>query len=57
MKDARASVAGSLSAPRDEVIRIDEGLIKEHLDKVVVQTVEADGSTPCRTPKRTDCAG
>jgi putative transposase len=39
-KDARASVAGNSTQPLAEVIRIDEGVIKEHLDKVVVSTVE-----------------
>jgi hypothetical protein len=37
--DAPASVAGKVP-PLGEVIRIDEGVIKEHLDKVVVSTVE-----------------
>jgi hypothetical protein len=32
-KDARASVAGNSTQPLAEVIRIDEGVIKEQLDK------------------------
>lgn len=36
--DARASV-GSLAGPLGEVIRIDQDVIKEHLEKVVVSTV------------------
>jgi hypothetical protein len=37
--EAPASVAGKVP-PLGEVIRIDEGLIKDHLNKVVVSTVE-----------------
>jgi len=38
--DARASVGGGSSSPLGEVIQIDQNLIKDHLDKVVVKTVE-----------------
>jgi transposase-like protein len=38
--DARPSVAGGSSSPLGEVIQIDQNLIKDHLDRVVVQTVE-----------------
>ena len=38
--DARPSVAGESSSPLGEVIQIDQNLIKDHLDRVVVQTVE-----------------
>jgi len=38
--DARASVAGEPPSPLGEIIHIDKALIKDHLDKVVVQTVE-----------------
>ena len=39
-KDARPSVGGSPAAALGEVIRIDEGVVKEHLDQIVVSTVE-----------------
>jgi transposase-like protein len=38
--DARPGFAGRSSSPLGEVIQIDQNLIKDHLDKVVVQTVE-----------------
>lgn len=38
--EARANGAGTTASPLGEVIRIDEGVIKEHLDQVVVRTVE-----------------
>jgi len=38
--DARPGFAGRSSSPLGEVIQIDQNLIKDHLDKVVVRTVE-----------------
>ena len=38
--DAAAPIAGSPTQPFGDVIAINEGLIKEHLDKIVVTTVE-----------------
>lgn len=38
--DAAAPAAASSTKPLGEVIAINEGLIKDHLDKVVVRTVE-----------------
>jgi transposase-like protein len=38
--DARPGFAGRSSSPLGEVIQIDQNLIKDHLDRVVVQTVE-----------------
>src|SRR5690348_10496475 len=38
--DAAAPIAGSPTKPFGDVIAINEGLIKEHLDKIVVTTVE-----------------
>ena len=38
--EAHEGVAGSPADLSVKVIRIDEGVIKEHLDRVVVRTVE-----------------
>jgi hypothetical protein len=39
-KEARRNVAGT--PPLGEVIRIDEGVMKEHLEKIVVKHSGAD---------------
>ena len=38
--DAAATAATSTTNPLGDVIAINEGLIKDHLDKIVVTTVE-----------------